>query len=84
MFLHLDNFSFILLLMRRSKEDSADFVEGPRFHLHENGSLEISAVEEEDMGEFSCIAKNVEGLSAITAILEIKGGRRLVDHRCFI
>lgn len=60
--------------MDRSKEDSADSLRGPRFHHHDNGSLEISTVEEEDMGEFSCIAKNVEGSAAITAFLDIKGG----------
>ncbi|XP_031423108.1 neural cell adhesion molecule L1-like protein isoform X3 [Clupea harengus] len=77
--LHCKTFSSPPSIITWSKEDSADFVEGPRFHLHENGSLEISAVEEEDMGEFSCIAKNVEGLSAITAILEIKDPTRIVD-----
>ncbi|XP_041945854.1 neural cell adhesion molecule L1-like protein isoform X3 [Alosa sapidissima] len=62
-----------------SKEDSADFLQGPRFHLHDNGSLEISMVQEEEMGEYSCIAKNVEGTNAITAVLDIKDPTRIQD-----
>ncbi|XP_063071341.1 neural cell adhesion molecule L1-like protein isoform X2 [Engraulis encrasicolus] len=62
-----------------SKEDSADSVTGSRFSLRNNGSLEISAVEEGDMGEYSCIAKNREGSRAISAFLEIKEPTKIVE-----
>uniref|UniRef100_A0AAY4DI39 Neural cell adhesion molecule L1-like protein n=1 Tax=Denticeps clupeoides TaxID=299321 RepID=A0AAY4DI39_9TELE len=61
-----------------SREDSADPVKGERFSVHENGSLEIHKIERDDVGEYSCIAKNTEGSSAITANLDIKGG--LLEH----
>ncbi|XP_030634254.1 neural cell adhesion molecule L1-like protein [Chanos chanos] len=62
-----------------SEVDSAKSVEGPRFSLHENGSLEIRDVKKEDMGEYSCFTENTEGKSAITALLDIKDPTRIVD-----
>uniref|UniRef100_A0A6Q2ZFM6 Neural cell adhesion molecule L1-like protein n=1 Tax=Esox lucius TaxID=8010 RepID=A0A6Q2ZFM6_ESOLU len=46
-------------------------VEGPRFTVHENGSLEIHNAEKEDVGQYTCDTENTEGKSAITAVLEI-------------
>ncbi|KAL2091482.1 hypothetical protein ACEWY4_013745 [Coilia grayii] len=77
--LHCKTFSSPPSDITWSKEDSADSVTGPRFFLHDNGSLEISAVEEVDMGEYSCIAKNREGSRAITAFLDIKEPTKIVD-----
>ncbi|XP_028853636.1 neural cell adhesion molecule L1-like protein isoform X4 [Denticeps clupeoides] len=62
-----------------SREDSADPVKGERFSVHENGSLEIHKIERDDVGEYSCIAKNTEGSSAITANLDIKDPTRIID-----
>ncbi|XP_062401755.1 neural cell adhesion molecule L1-like protein isoform X2 [Sardina pilchardus] len=56
-----------------------DAMESQRFRLHTNGSLEIFRVEEGDMGTFSCTAKNKEGTSAITALLDIKDPTRIQD-----
>ncbi|XP_035616133.1 neural cell adhesion molecule L1-like protein isoform X3 [Oncorhynchus keta] len=55
-----------------NKEDSPGSSEGPRFTVHQNGSLEIYNVEKEDMGQYTCYTKNTEGTSAITALLDVK------------
>uniref|UniRef100_A0A8C8D5D0 Neural cell adhesion molecule L1-like protein n=1 Tax=Oncorhynchus tshawytscha TaxID=74940 RepID=A0A8C8D5D0_ONCTS len=55
-----------------NKEDSTGSLEGLRFTVHQNGSLEIYNVEKEDMGQYTCYTKNTEGTSAITALLDVK------------
>uniref|UniRef100_A0A667YKL4 Neural cell adhesion molecule L1-like protein n=1 Tax=Myripristis murdjan TaxID=586833 RepID=A0A667YKL4_9TELE len=55
------------------KDDSSGSVEGPRFTVYENGSLEIYSVEKEDLGQYTCFTKNTEGTSAIDAMLYVKG-----------
>lgn len=57
----------------RSKDDSSESVEGPRYTVHDNGSLEIYSVEKDDMGQYTCLAKNIEGSSAIDAMFSVKG-----------
>lgn len=57
----------------RSRDDSSESVEGPRFTVHDNGSVEIYGAEKDDMGQYTCVAKNTEGTSAITAMLYVKG-----------
>lgn len=64
---------YFLWMFSRSKDDSSESVEGPRFTLHDNGSLEIYSVEEDDTGQYTCLAKNIEGSSAIDAMLYVKG-----------
>ncbi|KAM7006653.1 neural cell adhesion molecule L1-like protein isoform 3-T3 [Tautogolabrus adspersus] len=61
-----------------SKDDSSEPLEGPRFTVHDNGSLEILSVEKEDNGQYTCVAKNTEGLSAIEAMLYVKDPTRIV------
>lgn len=60
-------------MFSRSKEDSSEPVEGPRFTTHDNGSLEFYSVEKDDTGKYTCLAKNTEGSSAIDAMLYVKG-----------
>lgn len=67
------NYLFDYLFAFRSKDDSANAVEGERFFLHANGSLEIHNVKREDDGEYTCVTENSEGKLAITAVLEVKG-----------
>uniref|UniRef100_A0AAQ5XY75 Neural cell adhesion molecule L1 n=1 Tax=Amphiprion ocellaris TaxID=80972 RepID=A0AAQ5XY75_AMPOC len=43
------------------------------FTVHDNGSLEVYNVEKGDMGQYTCLAKNTEGSSAIDAMLYVKG-----------
>uniref|UniRef100_A0A672HRK1 Cell adhesion molecule L1-like b n=1 Tax=Salarias fasciatus TaxID=181472 RepID=A0A672HRK1_SALFA len=54
-------------------EDSSESVDGHRFTVHDNGSLEIEQLEKGDTGQYTCLAKNTEGLSAINAFLYVKG-----------
>uniref|UniRef100_A0A8C1IG32 Neural cell adhesion molecule L1-like protein n=1 Tax=Cyprinus carpio TaxID=7962 RepID=A0A8C1IG32_CYPCA len=54
-------------------------LEGERFSVYKNGSLEIHNVMKEDMGEYSCFAQNTEGKVAIAATLEVKDPTRIVD-----
>lgn len=60
-------------MFSRSKDDSPESVHGPRFTVHENGSLKIYNVERGDTGQYMCLAKNTEGSSAINAMLYVKG-----------
>ncbi len=69
------------LWLHRSKADSANAVEGERFSLHKNGSLEIHNVMKEDMGEYSCFAQNTEGKVAIATTLEVKGKRNRYSYK---
>lgn len=57
----------------RSKDDTSDSVEGPRFSVHDNGTLEIYSAEKDDTGPYTCFAKNTEGSSAINVMLSVKG-----------
>lgn len=60
-------------MISRSREDSTESVEGLRFTVHDNGTLEIYRVEKDDTGQYTCLAKNTEGMSAIDAMLYVKG-----------
>ncbi|XP_056244795.1 neural cell adhesion molecule L1-like protein isoform X3 [Seriola aureovittata] len=60
-----------------SKDDSSESVEGPRFSVHDNGSLEIYSVEKDDTGQYTCLAKNTEGSSAINTMLYVKDPTRI-------
>ncbi|TKS71115.1 L1-like protein Close -like protein of L1 Processed neural cell adhesion molecule [Collichthys lucidus] len=61
-----------------SKDDSSESVVGPRFAVHDNGSLEIYSVEKDDTGQYTCLAKNTEGTSAVEAMLYVKDPTRIV------
>ncbi|RVE72687.1 hypothetical protein OJAV_G00042940 [Oryzias javanicus] len=61
-----------------SKDDSFDLVTGSRFTAHDNGSLEIHTVEKGDTGQYTCLAKNLEGTSAINAMLYVKDPTKIV------
>ncbi|XP_034551651.1 neural cell adhesion molecule L1-like protein [Notolabrus celidotus] len=61
-----------------SRDDSTESVEGPRFTIHDNGSLEILGVEKDDSGQYICFAKNTEGLDAVEAMLYVKDPTRIV------
>ncbi|XP_037535073.1 neural cell adhesion molecule L1-like protein [Nematolebias whitei] len=62
-----------------SKEDFSESVEGPRFTVHSNGSLEIYRVEKGDAGQYTCSAKNTEGSSDIDAMLYVKDPTKIVE-----
>ncbi|XP_052456038.1 neural cell adhesion molecule L1-like protein isoform X4 [Carassius gibelio] len=77
--MHCKVFSSPVSSITWSKTDSANSVEGERFSVYKNGSLEIHKVMKEDMGEYSCFAQNTEGKVAIVATLEVKDPTRIVD-----
>ncbi|XP_048054837.1 neural cell adhesion molecule L1-like protein isoform X8 [Megalobrama amblycephala] len=77
--MHCKVFSSPIASITWSKDDSANAVEGERFSVHKNGSLEIHNVMKEDMGEYSCFAQNTEGKVVIAATLEVKDPTRIVD-----
>uniref|UniRef100_A0A8C6LLP4 Neural cell adhesion molecule L1-like protein n=1 Tax=Nothobranchius furzeri TaxID=105023 RepID=A0A8C6LLP4_NOTFU len=58
--------------------DSSESVEGSRFKIHDDGSLEISRAEKSDAGQYTCLAKNTEGSSNIDAMLYVKDATRIV------
>ncbi|KAI3370453.1 hypothetical protein L3Q82_025217, partial [Scortum barcoo] len=76
--MHCKVFSSPLSTITWSKDDSPESVEGPRFTVHDNGSLEIYSVEKDDTGQYTCLAKNTEGSSAIDAMLYVKDPTRIV------
>uniref|UniRef100_A0A674D7Y1 Neural cell adhesion molecule L1 n=1 Tax=Salmo trutta TaxID=8032 RepID=A0A674D7Y1_SALTR len=55
-----------------AKDDTTESVEGERFSVFKNGSLQINQAGKEDSGEYVCFATNSEGKSAITALLDVK------------
>ncbi|KAK1902349.1 Neural cell adhesion molecule L1-like protein [Dissostichus eleginoides] len=61
-----------------SRDDSPESVQGQRFSVHDNGSLEIYGTEKDDMGQYQCFAKNTEGSSALNAMLYVRDPTRIV------
>ncbi|XP_027872094.1 cell adhesion molecule L1-like a isoform X1 [Xiphophorus couchianus] len=54
-------------------------VEGERFHVLENGQfLKIIRSEKGDMGKYACMASNREGMSNLTALLDVKDPTKIV------
>ncbi|XP_069021839.1 neural cell adhesion molecule L1-like protein isoform X3 [Embiotoca jacksoni] len=76
--MHCKVFSSPLSTITWSRDDSSESVEGPRFTIHDNGSLEIYSVEKSDAGQYTCLAKNTEGSSAVNAMLYVKDPTRIV------
>uniref|UniRef100_A0A8C7QR96 Neural cell adhesion molecule L1 n=1 Tax=Oncorhynchus mykiss TaxID=8022 RepID=A0A8C7QR96_ONCMY len=64
--------STLKCLSSRNKDDTTESVEGERFSVFKNGSLQINQAGKEDSGEYVCFATNSEGKSAITALLDVK------------
>ncbi|XP_037346451.2 neural cell adhesion molecule L1-like protein isoform X2 [Pungitius pungitius] len=75
--MHCSVFSSPPFTVTWSKDDSPESVEGPRFAVHDNGSLEIYGAEKEDAGQYTCLAKNTEGSSAVNAGLDVKDPTRV-------
>ncbi|XP_029911820.1 cell adhesion molecule L1-like a isoform X1 [Myripristis murdjan] len=62
-----------------AKDETPGTIEGERFSVHRNGSLQIISAEKEDSGEYECSAINTEGKSAVTAVLEVKDSTKIRD-----
>ncbi|XP_059396389.1 neural cell adhesion molecule L1-like protein [Carassius carassius] len=61
------------------REDPEGSLDGERYSLLKNGSLQIHKVEMEDMGQYKCLAKNSEGTMSLTIELFIKDSTRIVE-----
>ncbi|XP_006770556.2 PREDICTED: neural cell adhesion molecule L1-like protein isoform X8 [Myotis davidii] len=59
------------------KADAARPLEGPRYHVHTNGTLQIREATVEDAGAYSCWVENAQGKTAVTASLDIRNATRL-------
>uniref|UniRef100_A0A8C5NF03 Neural cell adhesion molecule L1-like protein n=1 Tax=Gouania willdenowi TaxID=441366 RepID=A0A8C5NF03_GOUWI len=66
-----------------SRDDSSESLEGPQFTVHDNGSLEIYNVEKGDAAQYTCMARNTEGFSAINAALYVKGRLLFISYMHF-
>lgn len=67
----------------RTKEGTV--VEGERFHVLENGQfLKIIRSEKGDTGKYACMASNREGMSNLTALLDVKGMSAKSLHSSFV
>ncbi|XP_052450225.1 cell adhesion molecule L1-like a isoform X4 [Carassius gibelio] len=60
------------------REDPEGSLDGERYSLLKNGSLQIHKVEMEDMGKYKCLANNSEGIASLTTELLIKDSTRIV------
>ncbi|XP_055016468.1 neural cell adhesion molecule L1-like protein [Boleophthalmus pectinirostris] len=76
--MHCNVFSSPPSTITWSRDDSFESVQGPRFSIHDNGSLEIYEADKDDAGQYTCLAKNIEGTSAIEAKLSVKDPTRIV------
>uniref|UniRef100_A0A8C2FSL8 Neural cell adhesion molecule L1-like protein n=1 Tax=Cyprinus carpio TaxID=7962 RepID=A0A8C2FSL8_CYPCA len=65
-------------LFCRRREDPEGSLDGERYSLLKNGSLQIHKVEMEDMGQYKCLANNSEGTMSLTTELFIKDSTRIV------
>lgn len=57
----------------RAKVETPESIKGERFFTLQNGSLQIIDAEKDDSGKYVCLASNMEGKSAVTAVLDVKG-----------
>uniref|UniRef100_A0A4W3IWW4 Neural cell adhesion molecule L1-like protein n=1 Tax=Callorhinchus milii TaxID=7868 RepID=A0A4W3IWW4_CALMI len=60
------------------KEDMETALEGPRYKVHENGTLEIVDVWTEDAGFYTCWATNSLGNDTTSGMLEVRAATRIV------
>lgn len=64
--------------VHRQKVEEAKPLEGRRYHVYENGTLQINRTTEDDAGSYSCWVENAKGKTAVTANLDIRSSFILV------
>ncbi|XP_073087041.1 neural cell adhesion molecule L1-like protein isoform X3 [Manis javanica] len=52
-------------------------LEGRRYHILENGTLQITRTTEDDAGSYSCWVENAKGKTAVTANLDIRDATKV-------
>uniref|UniRef100_A0A8D1LM02 Neural cell adhesion molecule L1-like protein n=1 Tax=Sus scrofa TaxID=9823 RepID=A0A8D1LM02_PIG len=76
-FLHCEFFASPEAIVSWQKVEEAKPLEGRRYHIHENGTLQINTTTEEDAGSYSCWVENAKGKTAVTANLDIRNATKL-------
>uniref|UniRef100_A0A8D1XZD4 Neural cell adhesion molecule L1-like protein n=1 Tax=Sus scrofa TaxID=9823 RepID=A0A8D1XZD4_PIG len=76
-FLHCEFFASPEAIVSWQKVEEAKPLEGRRYHIHENGTLQINTTMEEDAGSYSCWVENAKGKTAVTANLDIRNATKL-------
>ncbi|XP_065406874.1 neural cell adhesion molecule L1-like protein isoform X8 [Chrysemys picta bellii] len=77
-FLHCQVFASPPAVIIWMRDDSTMPLEGLRYTVYENGTLEIRETKKEDSGSYTCWVTNLVGKSAITANLGIRDATKLV------
>ncbi|XP_072576521.1 neural cell adhesion molecule L1-like protein isoform X4 [Vulpes vulpes] len=76
-FLHCKFFASPDPVVSWQKVEEAKPLEGRRYHIHENGTLQINKTTEDDAGSYSCWVENAKGKTAVTANLDIRNATKL-------
>ncbi|XP_058534942.1 neural cell adhesion molecule L1-like protein isoform X1 [Ochotona princeps] len=76
-FLHCEFFASPEAVVSWQKVEEASPLEGGRYHVHTNGTLEIHDATEDDAGAYSCWVENAVGKTAVTATLDIRSATKL-------
>ncbi|XP_048210845.1 neural cell adhesion molecule L1-like protein [Perognathus longimembris pacificus] len=76
-FLHCEFFASPEAVVTWQTVDAAKPLEGQRYHVYENGTLQIRRATEEDAGSYSCWVENAIGKTAVTANLDIRNATKL-------
>ncbi|MBZ3878997.1 Neural cell adhesion molecule L1-like protein [Sciurus carolinensis] len=76
-FLHCEFFASPEAIVTWETADEAQPLEGSRYHVHRNGTLQINRTTEEDAGSYSCWVENALGKTAVTANLDIRNATKL-------
>ncbi|XP_006018755.1 neural cell adhesion molecule L1-like protein isoform X3 [Alligator sinensis] len=76
-FLHCKVFASPPPVIRWVREDSTQSLEGLRYAVYENGSLEIKETMKEDSGLYTCWVTNSVGKGAVNANLDIRDATKI-------
>ncbi|XP_026264808.2 neural cell adhesion molecule L1-like protein isoform X2 [Urocitellus parryii] len=76
-FLHCEFFASPEAIVTWEMADEAQPLQGRRYHVHRNGTLQINRTTEEDAGSYSCWVENSLGKTAVTANLDIRNATKL-------
>lgn len=60
------------LCVHREKVEEVSPLEGRRFRVHEDGTLQLDGATEEDAGQYSCWVVNAKGRAVVTASLDVR------------
>ncbi|XP_057363255.1 neural cell adhesion molecule L1-like protein isoform X5 [Manis pentadactyla] len=76
-FLQCEFFASPEAVVSWQKVEEVKPLEGRRYHVHENGTLQITRTTEDDAGSYSCWVENAKGKTAVTANLDIRDATKV-------